>query len=823
MKISPRQRISILFLFFIIFLLVPATSLTVNSAKADISVESYDDLLAAIGTAPTNGAAYTIKITDNITLTGQLMIPGGKNITITSDMAQSGAPFTLTQAATTTAGYYGARHFYLNTGTTLILENVILSGIGSTSDFNGGIYINYNSNLIMNDGAAIRNCYGGINGGGIYVNSGTLTMNNGEISGNTASTNGGGIYMGFGSLTMNGGTISNNKAISNIAGNSTSGGGMYAIFSTFTMTAGKINGNEATSSGSGANSYGGGVYLSASIFNMGVAGGSNGSVSITNNTADYMGGGIFAVSDTFTMYCGTISGNKAFSGNESTYGGGVELYRGTTFTMKDGIISANTSNDFSGGVEVYDHSVFNMDGGSIIDNTAPRGGGISIGYNSATFNMNGGVVSGNTSANVGGGTYVYSSGVIAITSGIISGNSAPYGGGIFTDDTGTVNVDNCTIADNTATASDSGGGGIYTEDTTYANLTTGGSTVFAGNLAATDYIPSGNLDVRYPNIRYAAVTDPFAHPLNNYDINTTFNIALTCHITFDSQGGTGIPDQFKNFGETVDRPDDPTKSGYAFYGWWTKNASGEWDYKWDFDTVLVLETHSTELVLYARWDEPLITVSGTVSGLLDNSGITIDYSTNGDAAPHSTETDGNGNYRFTVAYDSDVIITPPIFPEYSVNPKSISLENLTADSANNDFTYTPNTYSVTYNPGSGQGTAYEVRETVGTNHIILDNMDTNLGFTKNNDTFIGWNTQADGNGIAYNPGDTLTALAEAETVTLYAMWQEDITTNDTDNAESDTAPSTGDRSNLFFWIVTGLSALLIIVSLRKYSRKSFFK
>lgn len=46
------------------------------------------------------------------------------------------------------------------------------------------------------------------------------------------------------------------------------------------------------------------------------------------------------------------------------------------------------------------------------------------------------------------------------------------------------------------------------------------------------------------------------------------------------------------------------------------------------------------------------------------------------------------------------------------------------------------------------------------------------GFTRTGYTFTGWNTQADGSGIAYKAGDVVGALAyKGETVTLYAQWQ----------------------------------------------------
>jgi hypothetical protein len=72
-------------------------------------------------------------------------------------------------------------------------------------------------------------------GGGVYVGSGTFTMNGGEISGNTTSTasiyGGGGVYVSSGTCTMNGGEISGNTT-------SSYGGGVSVVGGTFTKTGG---------------------------------------------------------------------------------------------------------------------------------------------------------------------------------------------------------------------------------------------------------------------------------------------------------------------------------------------------------------------------------------------------------------------------------------------------------------------------------------------------------------------------------------------------------------------------------------------------------
>lgn len=68
-------------------------------------------------------------------------------------------------------------------------------------------------------------------------------------------------------------------------------------------------------------------------------------------------------------------------------------------------------------------------------------------------------------------------------------------------------------------------------------------------------------------------------------------------VTFDyNYGNKGV---YKTVtvesGETVDKPANPTRSGYSFNGWYTAEQNGE---KFDFDTVI-----SEDITLYAKWEE----------------------------------------------------------------------------------------------------------------------------------------------------------------------------------------------------------------------------
>ena len=70
---------------------------------------------------------------------------------------------------------------------------------------------------------------------------------------------------------------------------------------------------------------------------------------------------------------------------------------------------------------------------------------------------------------------------------------------------------------------------------------------------------------------------------------------------------------------------------------------------------------------------------------------------------------------------------------------------------------------LTYDANNGEGTIDSATGVAGESVTVAEN-----GFTRNDYTFTGWNTQADGKGTAYKPGDNFT-LTDKDTV-LYAQW-----------------------------------------------------
>lgn len=168
-------------------------------------------------------------------------------------------------------------------------------------------------------------------GGGILVDGGSLTMEGGTISENTATKGGGGVYVtGNGSFEMKGGEISENKTVNTNVGDPRGGAGVLVNGGSFTMEEGS---------------------------------------EIKNNTAAASGGGVYVKGNSsFTMDGGTISGNKANSDGE---GGGVYVGNGAKFVMNKGSITDNIAASYKGGggVRVW-NATFEMNGGIITGNKA---------------------------------------------------------------------------------------------------------------------------------------------------------------------------------------------------------------------------------------------------------------------------------------------------------------------------------------------------------------------------------------------------------------------------------------------------------------------
>ena len=286
----------------------------------------------------------------------------------------------------------------------------------------GGVYISgkrdpqtssgsrYDGYFTMNGGEISTN-YSGF-GAGVFIDDGDSSqaslqggaghfkMTDGVIKNNVATESGGGVYyiddsVDSGSLEITGGEISGNSA--------TTGGGLnvYTKRSTAIIKNCVVSGNKATEDGGGILARGDYQAQGLDVVNLTI--GEN--TIISNNSAENDGGGIMDQDANIILNC-------VIENNEAENGGGIfctqfEANNGSdgSVVINGGTIKNNTATTGAGGGIYYDDGstsesvAVTMNGGSIIENkAATEGGGVYIGNR---FVMNDGVLNNNTATQAG--------------------------------------------------------------------------------------------------------------------------------------------------------------------------------------------------------------------------------------------------------------------------------------------------------------------------------------------------------------------------------------------------------------------------------------
>ncbi|MCL2546609.1 MAG: Cna B-type domain-containing protein [Oscillospiraceae bacterium] len=394
-------------------------------------------------------------------------------------------------------------------------------------------------------------------GGGVFVTGADtrFEMHFGQIHNNTANAQGG--------ISGGGGVFITNDAILNMRNDSVIGGDNFAQQNTFVrggMGAGAVVHNNAVlnmhdTAGItfnniriGNNNSGGGVFVNNGELRMYDA------AHISNNIGGYHGGGIGMTGGTVQM-----RGRSAIHNNSvnpgAGHGIGVRMIGGT-FEMHDtagihnntlanvvhigNVVSATTPQ--RGGGIFIGGGTFTMNGSaSIAANRAGHdGGGVFVQGSAANFNLYGGIIEGNDAGHRGGGVYASAAFNLRGTDAkVIAGNEAGYGGGVHVSGQMhmTADANNVSFTDNHARQD---GGGIFTTDYEYAhvlttaagtaiyyqNITLNANTVFSGNTAGNgSFMPPRNANAAIvSNILFVMPVSAFDHPLNNFDINFSFEI-----------------------------------------------------------------------------------------------------------------------------------------------------------------------------------------------------------------------------------------------------------------------------------------------------------
>lgn len=201
----------------------------------------------------------------------------------------------------------------------------------------------------------------------------------------------------------------------------------------------------------------------------------------------------------------------------------------------------------------------------------------------------------------GGGVKVTNDGDFKMSGGTISGCTAGGGGGI--DNRGTTTLsDNAKIKSCSATGTgrDDHGGGVCS----YRNLTVSGSMVISGCTAQNNKSYAMYVTTGYPDARSSIEGGTFDGSVW-LDHSSSGKITVSggtfkngasgvWTVTFNTNGGTPEPESQIRANLPATKPDDPTRSGYVFAGWYTDEACTA---AYDFTQPV-----TDNITLYAKWE-----------------------------------------------------------------------------------------------------------------------------------------------------------------------------------------------------------------------------
>jgi hypothetical protein len=487
----------------------------------------FQDLVIQGGLAQDNGADGAQAGTTDA-LGGGIFNNGG-DVTLENVVLQNNGAHPGDQAVRRATGYSARGAGIYSTGGALTLagatiaNNQATGGRGGASSLtyylagNGGpssgagLYASGGSLDISDSRIANNQATGGRGGdGALYyttapTSSGGVTYVSHRLGGRGGAAQGGGLYVNGGSLTVASSIIASNQGTGGPdgvngpgGGGVSDGGGLYVFSNAATPTV-----SNSTLSGNSANRYGGGIYNDL-----------HGTLTVSNSTLSGSsaneGGGI-SNEGTLTVSDSTLSGNSATGTYGEGGGGGIYNWNRGTLTVNDSILSSNSSTGRDGG------------GGGIFNEFG------TLTVNDSTLSSNAATSGG---AYAGGGAINNYGGTLTVSNSTLTGNSVTAdGGGIYNQ--GTLTVSSCTLAGNSANGS---GGGIYNH---YQGTLTISNSTLAGNRTG---FYGGGLSVLFgslPSLRNTLIAENFFGAQLS-DVDGRLNPAGAYNLIGDGTGMTGL-------------------------------------------------------------------------------------------------------------------------------------------------------------------------------------------------------------------------------------------------------------------------------------------
>ncbi len=345
----------------------------------------------ATGNNSNGGGIYAWKTNASVTLKGSSQVghctatgSGGGILSQGTVDLQDEAKITYCEATKSGGGVYADVRFTMKNKTKI--EHCTAGANGGGIGSKGTVTLQDSAKVTYCEGKDGGGIYAGTTNASVSIS----ITDSSQVDNCTASFRGGGIRVENGSLEINGEgvQISNNKAVNEEKGQKVYGGAISSNSATVSLIQGEISGNQAWNKHSetidNVEAYGGAISSGGGSGSVTISGGSiseNRAQSQVNNA--YGGAIVILDGSTVTISGGTITNNTAESVSEKigsntlgrdAMGGAVAVNKGT-LVLKGGTITGNTAigyrNTMGGGICVLDgNGVLKIEGSPVFGTKA---------------------------------------------------------------------------------------------------------------------------------------------------------------------------------------------------------------------------------------------------------------------------------------------------------------------------------------------------------------------------------------------------------------------------------------------------------------------